>query len=133
MNKILVPVLALLVGAAGARYYWPRVEYKNVIQEREVIRKDVVTIIREVTRKDGSKETTTEIIDHSNETSDRKQSVTKAASPQWSIGVYSSIGDVVPTYTLTVDRRILGPFSLGVYGQTNLNEQTFGAGLRVEF
>lgn len=130
MNKFIIGALALGVGIAGTRYLWPRIEYKHTVQEKEVIRKDIVTVIKEVVRPDGSKETVTEIVDRSKESSTRKETLTKAAQPQWSVGAYTTFNEKIPTYTVTVDRRILGPFSLGVYGQTN---STFGAGIRLEF
>lgn len=133
MNKVILVALALGAGIAGTRYLWPRIEYKHTVEEREVVRKDIVTVIKEVVRPDGSKETVTEIVDRSKESSRRHETVSKAAQPQWSVGAYTTFNETIPTYTLTIDRRILGPFSVGVYGQLTGADLNYGAGLRFEF
>jgi len=61
-----VTILVLIVAALSAaltRYYFPKVEMKTQEITKEVIRNDIRTIVKEVTRPDGSKEVITETTD----------------------------------------------------------------------
>ena len=89
MNKLLRNGLILavigLVGYGIGRYAQPgKVEVKETI--KEVIKKDVVTVVKEIVRPDGTKETETTTTDRSTETSDSsKNSKITAQRPAWKV------------------------------------------------
>lgn len=135
-------ILAILLVAtySGGRYLQPaKIETKTKIVEKEVIveRKNVVTVIKEVKRPDGTVETETRTEDKS-ETTGKKDSDSSSSSvvtnnkPQWRAGalVGMDFRTNQTTYGALVERRILGPASLGVYGTTN---QNVGLSLSLEF
>ena len=65
-----IVVAALAVSAT--KRLWPTIDTKVTVQEKEVIRKDVQTVIKEVVKPDGTKETVTTIVDKSKESSIKK-------------------------------------------------------------
>lgn len=92
--------------------------------------KEVVTI-RE--SKDGTKVTTIERDAKELEVKEiEKHKQTKIDfKPQWSTGVYLTTRQYM---VMTLDRRILGPISLGVYGRVNQSfDHELGIGVRFEF
>lgn len=134
MNKYLI-MLGIGVGllAAGyvtGRYFQPaRIETKTV--EKEVIKKDIRTVIKEV-KSDGT-QTTTEIVDNSESWNTSVEQFKAMQKPQWKAQVLVGVKDFKlsdPIYGVGVERRVLGPFSAGVYGKTN-NE--YGLTLSMEF
>lgn len=111
-RQLLVLILVALVSVATTRYLWPRVEYKSSVVEKEVIKRDVVTVIKEVVRKDGTKETVTEIIDHSRENSSRSETVVKHAKAQYQLALVALTEPgrfADPSYGVQLQRRLLGP------------------------
>lgn len=114
-NIAIYTIVVAVVSAAATRYYWPQIQTQIKIEEKEVIKKDVRTIIRERTNPDGSTEKETEIIDKSKEKITKEfQSIT-VKKKDWFVagGATINIDDVKPVYNLQVNRRILGPFYLG--------------------
>lgn len=139
MNTKYVIILMIVVAAASAgltRYYFPQVEFKNTETVKEVVRNDVRTIVKEVTRPDGSKEVVTEIVDKSTkkETSTSETLIVK--KPQWmfDIGARANLDNVSNrdtfVYDLQVQRRILGPFFLGGKVAT---DKSVGISIGMEF
>jgi len=91
--------------------------------EKEVIKRDVVTIVKEVVRPDGTKDTTTTTTDRSKENRTDSSTVVKAA-PLYHISAIASIplnASPTPIYGIQIERRFAGPFFLGVNAQTNLH------------
>jgi lipopolysaccharide export LptBFGC system permease protein LptF len=131
MNKLIAAIILCLASVATTRYLWPRVEYKSSIVEKEVIKRDVVTVIREIVKQDGSKETVTEIVDHSRENSSKSETVVKLAKAQYQLALLASTSAerlADPVYGLQIQRRLLGP----VWGGLSLNTDkqiTFNLGL----
>jgi hypothetical protein len=131
MNKLIAAIILCLASVATTRYLWPRVEYKSSIVEKEVIKRDVVTVIREIVKPDGSKETVTEIVDHSRENSSKSETVVKLAKAQYQLALLASTSAerlADPVYGLQIQRRLLGP----VWGGLSLNTDkqiTFNLGL----
>lgn len=138
MNLKYVAALLLLVAvlsAALTRYYFPKVEYKSQEVIKEVVRNDIKTIVKEIVRPDGTKETVTETTDKSSKTEVSKKEVIVAAKSQWLVGLSAktSLRNPEVGYELSVARRQLGPFYLlGQIGYRN-NETTAGIGLGFEF
>lgn len=114
-------VILILVTAAGTKYFWPNVELKIETEEKEVVRTDVRTIIREVERKDGTKERETTIIDRTKRANESSSSLTKLQPKNWSahLGAHSAFDGQPPQYSLLINRRILGPFFVGLSGNTD--------------
>ena len=133
---LIVSAIMLAVGFLGGRYVAPPKEITKVeVQEREVIKKDVVTVVKEVTRPDGSKETTTTTTDKSTEKKDKEAEsiVSKPVEKQWFVtaGASKDLSDFEKTiYQAGVNRRILGPIYVGIQANTN---QEIGINIGMEF
>lgn len=131
-TKIIILVVAIVASAGITRYYFPKVEYKNVEVTKEVVHNNVQTIIKEVVKPDGTKETTTEITDTSTKTDMAKNETISEAKSQWmfDVGARENFSDRDIFYDLQVQRRILGPFFLGVKAST---DKSVGVSLGMEF
>lgn len=121
---------------------------KEVIKEVKVENKNVNTRTRVVEYPDGRKETITEVIDRttvgtntdtntdsnsSSTTEKEKEKITINKKPDWKFtglaGVeISDFG--TPIYGGMVEKRILGPISVGVWG---LSDKTVGGAISIEF
>jgi len=132
-------LIALGIGYGTGRYLQPqevKIQYKEVIKEVEVERKNVITIIKEIERPDGTKEKITKIVDKSTiekdiEKKTNKVTTVKALKPQWKVAALVGIGISSPAvYGAQIERRIFGPFFLGVWGNTN---KTMGISVSMEF
>ena len=115
-------VVALALGIYIGKSQFSKTETVEV--EREVIKRDVVTVVREVTMPDGTRSVETVTTDRSKERKDVTNVTTKAtASPDWHVSVSASAARVSeissPVYGVQLERRILGPFSLGARVQTD--------------
>lgn len=105
--NIKVVGLALLIAVAShyAAYYVGSQKTAQIV-EKEVIRRDVVTQIVEVTRPDGSKEVKTIIKDKTKEKSSKQVTIPQK---DWMVGAYYRLND--PTYALSISRKLIGPIS----------------------
>lgn len=142
MNNIFKLILGLvMVGCLGygiGRYIQPaKVETKEVEVIKEVIKKDIEIVVREVEHPDGTKERTTTTKDKSVETSkkDTKKEmiVTENNKSQWKAHalIGADIKDVSRLlYGAQIERRVLGNLSIGAWGLTN---QTVGVSVGFEF
>jgi len=109
-------LILLALGYGVGRYVQPAKEITKIEQvEKEVIKKDVVTVTKEVTRPDGTKETVTTTTDNSVEQKDKQfeSTVSKPTEKQWLIGLGVNPIKYTETYSVRVDRRVLGPLFLG--------------------
>lgn len=101
--------------------------------EKEVVRTDIVTVVREIIKPDGTKETISTLTDKSVARKDSSHSTSKAeTSPNWHISASAarSLESAVPVYGLQIERRILGPISVGI----NVNsERQIGLVVGYEF
>lgn len=133
-NKIIAIIVAVFV-LFGLGYYLGRrlTPPKEIVKLQEVEKvvykenKDVVTVIKEVTRPDGTKEKTTQIVDKSVIASDTtiekkyEKSIIPDKESRWlfSGGASAKIGDFNNIkYEAQVSRRIIGPFFGGVKADT---------------
>lgn len=139
MDKIkiyaIVSLILLVTGYGLGRYVQPPQEViKTEIQEREVVRKDIVTIVKEITKPDGTKETVTTTTDNTVERKDTKTEhlETKIVEKQWFIAAGVARESLVSEniYQLSVNRRILGPIYAGLSANT---EKQFGLNVGMEF
>jgi len=137
---IIITIALTALAYAGGRYLTePTVITKNVevIKEVEVIKRDVRTVIKEVVRPDGTKETDTVIEDRTRERtrtdSDRSnETIVTNEKPQWKVDLSTrtKIQDLIPVYGASVSRRIIGPVFVGVNGWT---DSSFGLSVGLEF
>lgn len=133
--KTFLPVLliGMFLGAGLALKFGSPSAAETVITEKtkseetDVKNNDVKTTIVEKVNKDGTKETVTTIVDNSVEKVDKStetslKSVT-IIPKNWHASVgylrsYEHLEDSA-VYQLTIERKIMGPFSLGVTSTTN--------------
>lgn len=109
-----IVVAALAVSAT--KRMWPTIDTKVTVQEKEVIRKDVQTVIKEVVKPDGTKETVTTIVDKSKESSVKKSEEIVMKKNDWFVaaGAEMRLNDLQnPVYKIEANRRILGDIYLG--------------------
>ena len=106
-------IVALSVGIT--KRLWPTIQSSTKIEEREVVKKDVQTVIKEVVRPDGTKETITTIVDKSKENSSKslQQLITKKNDWFVAAGAEMKLKDMQPVYKLEVNRRVLGDIFVG--------------------
>lgn len=138
-NVAIVGLLLLVVGYGTGRYLQPakiQIKKEEVIKEVEVIKKDIRIVEREITRPDGTKEKERITEDKSQE-STKKEKDTKESTliankkPDWRVnGLAALNNDRNIVYGLQVERRILGPISVGAFG---LTDTTVGLSVGIEF
>lgn len=138
MNKRNIAIVALAILALGygiGRYVQaPREITKTEIEEVEVIRRDIVTVVKEITRPDGTKETVTEIVDKTKEKKEYHAETlsVKPTEKQWhmSAGLERELSSTQNIYSVTVERRIF----LGSYAGLRVNtDKQIGIILGYEF
>lgn len=124
--------ITAVVSAAVTRYYFPKLQMQTVEVEKEVVKNNVVTVIKTVKEKDGTEETTTTIVDKTEKKQTDSKTVTVAAKNDWviSASVGTKFDDLKPIYGAQVQRRILGPFYLGAMANT---DKTIGLSIGFEF
>lgn len=115
--------LLCLLSATGSvaltRYCWPSIQ--TVQTTKEVVRTDIQTVVRTVTRPDGTSDTTTTIVDHSIRTDTSKNII--VAIPF--INVSGLVGNdlskrgVLPIYGVSINKEIIGPITIGAFGLTS--------------
>lgn len=132
-NYLITAILALAIGFGLGSYLMPRIETQTVETEKEVIRRDVVTEIREIVRPDGSRETVSTIVDKSKEQKDSKSVITTIAQSNWHVSLNGSVKSLKleqPIYTLQIERRVLGDIYIG--GSVS-SEKAVGLSIGMEF
>jgi hypothetical protein len=114
-KKFFILTVALL--AAFGLGYWKgnSAVPKTVEVEKEVIKRDVKTVVREITRSDGSKETITEIVDKTKEQASRSTTVIPPAKIAAIISAtaQSNYKDLRPVYGVLVQRPIMERLVVG--------------------
>lgn len=125
-----IPVRLMVVGAIGCavagalleRQFNKNEVIKTVTVDHEVIKYQVVTVTHEADKPDGTKIIDTTMTDNSEKTTDVVQKIVDAKASQ-QFGYLAAVGmavdaNGVKTYSLSVDKRLLGPVTLGVFGST---------------
>lgn len=135
--KYVLPLLLVMcvVTAVVTRYYFPQVQTKTEVVEKEVVKNNVRTIIKEVVKSDGTKETVTEIVDKTERKEESKKSQIKIAKKDWMFGLtYNrNVSENISGYQLSVSRRQIGPFFLTGNVARFGNDTVVGAGLAFEY
>lgn len=128
---IIIAIVSASVGAGLVYWLYPRTVTE--VQTKETIKKDVVTVVHEVVRKDGTIDRTTEITDHTKETSRTSSTQTIAPKiPVWALRgeAYAETGRGPGWYTVGLERRLIGPFWAGIQATT---KHDYGFTIRMEF
>jgi hypothetical protein len=128
MNKLKMALLA--AGLLVVVFFLGRYTAPEKVKEVEVIKekRDVVEVVREITRPDGTKEKETRREDR---TEKSKESLVEVenSKPQWDVdalyGIDSKSKDTI--YGLSVQRRILGNIKVGGWA-TNQNQLGISVG-----
>ncbi len=134
-NVLILSVILCVVTFVTTRYYFPQVETKTEVVEKEVVRTDIRTIVKEIVKPDGTKEKITEIIDKTKRTDESKKTDIKIAKKDWHVSVLHTrnVSENESGYTLNVSRRQLGPWYLtGSVGRIG-NDTNLGIGISAEF
>lgn len=125
----------LAIGAAGmvvlggllVHKYLPR----TVTVEKEVVKDKIVEHIVERVKPDGTKETVTDRTETRKEER-KQQAVPQTLEARWRIGAALGVDQSLERqYTISVERRVLGPIWVGAYGKAPRSE--VGVSLAVEF
>lgn len=133
LNKtVITAAVALLIGFGLGSQLMPKIESKTVEVQTEKVVKDVVTVIKVVTRPDGTKEETSTTTDKSTEAKNSKSTAVVIAKADWHVNLNASKDLTASslTYTVNVDRRILGDLFLGA---SISSDKKLGASIGVEF
>jgi hypothetical protein len=131
---IIIIVSAIAGGIVTKRYIKPQEVIKTQVVDHDVIKDRIITIVKEIDNPDGTKEKTTTTTDDRTSVDDKNTTTTDIKAPipkQWlvSAGVGLDAKDNFnKIYQLNVNRRILGPIYVGIWGNTNQS-----AGLSVGF
>lgn len=127
-NKVLLLIIIVSIGAGIALE--KQLIAVNKETDTSTVNNDVVTVIKEKKNKDGTSETDTTITDHS-KTEDKKIQVIASEPPNWFVqgGVGLDTG-LTQIYTLSINRRILGPIFVGVWGST---QKSAGVSVALQF
>jgi hypothetical protein len=136
-----IVLVAMACGAALSHQFMPREVTKTQLVDHDVIKDHVVTVTKEIVRKDGSKEIDTTVVDDKKENEVKKETISDVKpipmpQPQWFVTAgagldATSLGNLAnPVYNASVNRRIIGPVYVGVWGNTR---SQVGVQLGLEF
>jgi len=126
---------ALLVAGALGLGFWMgsqfNVRTETKVEERETVKKDVVTVIKTVTRPNGVKERTKTVVDRSKEKKDIKSVQREVVPlPGYRLSIAAIKSSDREIYQLSAERRLFGPYWLGISYNT-VNQ--YGLSLGWEF
>lgn len=130
-NIAIAAIVCAVLGYSFGRYAQPT-KVETVEVTKEVVKRDVVTVVKEVVRPDGTKETETTTTDKTTETSNTSNSTKTAQRSAYKVNVMAGyLSDKGKTeYGIMVQKNFMGPISLGAYATT---EKTVGVTVGLEF
>jgi hypothetical protein len=135
MLKVYGIVALVFLLSLGGAYQYGKSKATVVTQvqevEKVVEKRDVITVVKEVTRPDGTKETITTKEDKSVINSKREKETTVAKN-NWfiSAGAGYNFDKTAAVYQVDINRRVLGDLFIGAYGTTN---KELGIKVGIEF
>jgi hypothetical protein len=138
-TKYFLPIALLLVvlGYGLGRYLQPaKVVTKTQIVTQTVVHDHIHTVTITVTKPDGTKTTTTTTDNNSvsdKDTQSNSSTVTTYSKPDWKVSGLAGLQLTnlhSPVYGAEIDKRLLGPIFVGVWGLTN---STAGVSVGLEF
>lgn len=133
-----VAITACTCAAAGAllqRQFDDKMIQRAKSEQKVVTQNKIVTVVKEVIKPDGTKETETTTTDNSSKTETAKSSLEIIApmAKTWFVAASAGVRlleRAEPVYSLRVDRQIVGPVWVGGYLNTR---QEVGLNLGVLF
>lgn len=130
MIRVYAIAALVLLGTLFGAYQYGKSQANTIVQiqeqEKIVEKRDVVTVVKEVVRPDGTKETVTTTEDKSVVNTKReKEVITKKADWFVAAGVTYD-----REYSFEVNRRVLGDIFVGAFGTT---DQQVGVKIGIEF
>lgn len=133
--RIYIISLIVVAGLAAAttRFYFPQVQSKTVTVEHEVEHNNIVTVTHTVHDANGAVDTTTTVTDHSTKIESNSQTALVNKPLDWHVGALVGMDvhkGLIPIYGASLDRRILGPVTVGGFGLTN---GTIGVSIGLSF
>lgn len=128
-NYLLALLFGIGIGAAVVYFFFPRIETKIEVQKE--VETQTRTVTRRVVLPDGTR-TTERVTDTIKKENERSTTETKPSEKQWKANLLmkSDIRNLVPQYGFGIERRVLGPFFVGVGGY---QDGTIKANLGFEF
>jgi hypothetical protein len=111
--------ISFLAGLAVATIVCLRYKPAPEVKTRTEYKRDVVTIIKEVTKPDGTTERETTITDNTERSKDKSAPV--RIKPDFMIqgGVGTKFNGEKEVYTVAVSKRVFMDIFVGVYGRTD--------------
>jgi hypothetical protein len=125
---IITAVVSLVLGMGVTKKYFPTIQEVNV--EKEVLKTDVKTVVKVIERKDGTKETVTEIIDKTVKKESKSVAVTKPTDYHLTALVTMDFDNSNKIYGLSLEKRVFSNIFLGINGNT---ANQFGISIGLEF
>lgn len=126
---IIGAILLVLLGYGAGRYLQPA---KVVTKTEVVVHDHIHTVTITISKPDGTKTTTT-TTDNNSVIDDKTSTVITNSKPQWKVAGLAGLNISnlsSPIYGAQIERRIIGPISVGVWGLTN---SSGGISLSLEF
>lgn len=132
IEKLVTAAIFLGLGYYLGHEFNPKTITKT--EQIETVKKDILTVVKEVTKKDGTKKTIITTTDHSTEVKDTESSIV-AIIPKDKMNRISLLPQTqnfreIDSYTLSYERRLAGPLWIGINYNT---KQIYGIGLGLEF
>jgi hypothetical protein len=118
---IVYTIVIVVLSVVVTKRFWPTIDTQVKVEEKEIIKHDVRTIIKEQTNPDGSSTKETIIVDNSKEVSAKKFEQTTTKKNDWFVaaGAEATSRSLNPIYRIEVNRRVLGDVYVGVSGRTD--------------
>jgi hypothetical protein len=130
---LLLCLLCTIGGGAMTKALWPRIAVQTKVVEHNVVVEKIVNKTTTVTKPDGTTIVTSHTTENRVDTDTKQVSSTQAKSEvrkDWLVSVGMQLDRTSKSYTISVNRRILGPIYLGGSAATN---GVVGFHLGVEF
>ena len=131
-QALILALICSAISSAVTRFYWPVVQTKTVEKTNDVYHNDIQTVLRIVKEPSGAVESTTTTIDNSVRVDTTDKSLETLKRPDWLVGatIGTDFVSSLPIYGVHVQRRVLGPFWLGI-GVNTTHQATLS--LEMEF
>lgn len=121
---IITAVVGIIAYSVGRWAVPPKIETKIEVVEKEVIKRDVQIVEREVKRPDGTTIVDRTTVDRSTKLTDKESSKETIVTnlPKWhvSAGVIASLDSLkTPSYIVTVEKNLFATVSVGLTATTD--------------
>lgn len=127
-------ILCCLASAACTKYFWPNKAIEVKTETKEVVKNNIVTVVKEVKRPDGTVERTETTTDRTKSTVKQSESIAVFKAIDWHVSASAvkklDTGALEPHYQLQIERRIMGPIFFGANIST---EKQIGITIGLEF